>query len=190
MKDFFLEEVERTLTVLQNGGVVLYPTDTIWGLGCDATNAEAVKRIYEIKKREDSKSLIILVANASQLSKYVANPEASVFEFIKKQTRPTTIIFEQAINLPPVLIAADGSIGIRIVRDPFCENLINQLEKPVVSTSANRSGKPSPKNFSEVTNDIKKAVDYIVQWRQNDKTEAQPSQIVRWHNGFPTIIRS
>jgi len=190
-KNFFEKEVEKALEVLRKGGILLYPTDTIWGLGCDATNSEAVRRIYQIKNREDSKSLIILVAEERDILQYVAAPDLSAFDFIEEQSRPTTVIFEHAIGLPDNLVADDGSIAIRIVRDEFCRHLIKRLRKPIVSTSAIISGQPSPKFFAEVSNEIKSAVDYVVQWRQDDATPSQPSQIIKWNNnGTYTVIRS
>lgn len=190
-RNFFATEVETALSFLREGGVILYPTDTIWGLGCDAADAEAVKRIYQIKNREDSKSLIILVAEERDILQYVAAPDPAVFDFIEEQSRPTTIIFEHAVGLPDNLIAEDGSIAIRIVRDEFCRHLIKRLRRPIVSTSANISGQPSPQNFSEVSDEIKNAVDYAVKWRQNDDTPAQPSQIIKWNNdGTRITIRS
>jgi L-threonylcarbamoyladenylate synthase len=191
MEHLFAQEVENTLQALKNGEVILYPTDTIWGIGCDATDAAAVKKIYKIKNREDSKSMIILVADEREVLQYVASPDLAVFDFIDRQTRPTTIIFEQAIGLPDNLVADDGSIAIRIVRDEFCRHLIKRLRKPLVSTSANVSGQPSPKNFSEVSTEIKTAVDHIVKWRQDDMAIAQPSQIIKWNSdGTHTVIRS
>lgn len=190
-RNFFATEVETALSFLREGGVILYPTDTIWGLGCDAADAEAVKRIYQIKNREDSKSLIILVAEERDILQYVAAPDPAVFDFIEEQSRPTTIIFEHAVGLPDNLIAEDGSIAIRIVRDEFCRHLIKRLRRPIVSTSANISGQPSPQNFSEVSDEIKNAVGYVVKWRQNDDTPAQPSQIIKWNNdGTRITIRS
>ncbi len=187
----FTSEVEAALAVCRNRGVILYPTDTVWGLGCDATNEEAVKEIYAIKQRGDSKSLIILVAEERDVLQYVAAPDLSVFDFIQNQTRPTTIIFDGAVNLPDNLIADDGSIAIRIVRDEFCRHLIKRLRKPIVSTSANISGQPSPKFFDEVSDEIKSVVDYVAQWRQDDRTPAQPSQIIRWKGeGKYDVIRS
>lgn len=189
-KTFFDTEVESALDVLRNGGVILYPTDTIWGIGCDATNEKAIKRIYQIKNREDSKSLIILAADERDMLRYVASPDLSVFDFIEKQTRPTTIIFEHAVGLPDNLIAEDGSIAIRIAKDEFCKHIIKRLRKPIVSTSANISGQASPKNFSEVSEEIKKAVDYVVKWRQDDETISLPSQIIKWNNdGSHVVIR-
>lgn len=190
-KTFFETEVEKALNILRSGGVILYPTDTIWGIGCDATDEKTVQRIYQIKKREDSKSMIILVADERDVLRNVAAPDLSVFDFIEKQTRPTTIIFEHAIGLPDNLIAEDGSIAIRIVRDEFCRHLIKRLRKPIVSTSANISGQASPKKFSEVSEEVKNAVDHVVQWRQNDLSSSQPSQIIKWNNdGNYKIIRS
>lgn len=190
-QDFFESEVEKALDVLRKGGVMVYPTDTIWGIGCDATNKEAIGRIYRIKEREDSKSLIILMAEERDVLQYVAAPDLSVFDFIEKQTRPTTIIFDNAVGLPDNLVAGDGSIAIRIARDEFCRHLIKRLRRPIVSTSANISGSPSPKNFSEISERIKSQVDHVVKWRQDDSANAQPSQIIRWKtDGTFQVIRS
>ncbi|HZH65266.1 MAG TPA: L-threonylcarbamoyladenylate synthase [Flavisolibacter sp.] len=187
----FAQEVEAALVVLRNGGVLLYPTDTIWGLGCDATNDNAVQKIYHIKQRNDSKSLIILVADEREILQYVAAPDLAVFDFIEQQQKPTTVIFDGAINLPDNLIAEDGSIAIRIVQDNFCRHLIKRLRKPVVSTSANISGEPSPMFYDEISSVIKDSVTHIVQWRQADKRPSQPSQIVRWKaDGSYHIVRS
>lgn len=190
-KNFFETEVEKALEVLRSGGVILYPTDTIWGIGCDATNENGVRRIYEIKNREDSKSMIILVADEREILQHVAAPDLAVFDFMQEQTRPTTIIFEHAVGLPRNLIADDGSVAIRIARDEFCRHLIKRLRKPIVSTSANISGQPSPKNFAEVSEEIQRGVDYVVKWRQDDTTIAAPSQIIKWNNdGTRVVIRS
>ena len=187
---FFDTEVEKTLEVLRNGGVILYPTDTIWGIGCDAINEKTVQRIYDIKQRDDSKSMIVLVADERDILQYVAAPDLSVFDFIEQQTKPTTIIFENAIGLPHNLIAEDGSIAIRIVKDEFCRHLIKRLQKPIVSTSANISGQLSPSVFSEIPGEIKRQVDHVVQWRQDDITPVQPSQIIKWSNdGTVKVIR-
>lgn len=189
-KNLFDTEVEAALDVLRKGGVILYPTDTIWGLGCDATHAESIRRIYQIKQREDTKSLIILVADEREILQYVAAPDLAVFDFIQQQTRPTTIIFDNAIGLPDNLVAQDGSIAIRIVQDEFCKHLIKRLRKPLVSTSANISGEPSPKTFKDVSAAIKSSVDYSVKWRQDDETPSQPSQIIKWEsNGKYQVIR-
>ena len=135
-KNVFESEVEETLEALRRGEVILYPTDTIWGLGCDATNSHAIAKIYEIKKRADSKSLIILVAEERDILQYVAAPDLQVFDYLEQQTRPTTVIFENAVGLPDNLVAQDGSIAIRIVRDEFCRHLIKRLRRP--SSQAHR----------------------------------------------------
>ena len=185
----FSTEVEAALKTLREGGVILYPTDTIWGLGCDATNEEAIKRIYGIKQRDDSKSLIILVADERDILQYVSAPDLAVFDFLEEQERPTTVIFDGAIGLPGNLVAEDGSIAIRIVKDEFCRHLVRRLRKPLVSTSANISGQPSPRFFDEISEAIRKSVDHIVSWRQEDKTPSLPSQIIRWRNGSVEYLR-
>jgi L-threonylcarbamoyladenylate synthase len=189
-KQFFDQEVENALQVLRNGGTILYPTDTVWGIGCDATREASVHRIFEIKKREDTKSMIVLAADERDILQYVAAPDPGVFDFIQEQTRPTTIIFENAIGLPANLVAQDGSIAIRIVRDEFCKHLIKRLRKPIVSTSANISGEPTPQTFAQISEKIRQQVDHVVQWRQDDETPSLPSQIIKWNNdGTKTIIR-
>jgi L-threonylcarbamoyladenylate synthase len=188
-QDFFEKEVEAALQVVRNGGIILYPTDTIWGIGCDATNEEAVKKIYEIKQREDSKSMIILMADEREVLQYVAAPDLAVFDFIEVQERPTTVIFENAIGLPSNHTATDGSIAIRLVRDAFCRHLVKRLRKPIVSTSANISGQPSPANFKSVDQGIISKVDHVVKWRQEEKMVSTPSQIIRWINGKAEFIR-
>lgn len=190
MDEFFKSEVEQALAVLKRGGVILYPTDTVWGLGCDATNEAAVQQIFHIKKRADSKSLIILVAAEREILQYVAAPDPAVFDFLEEQSRPTTIIYENAIGLPPNLVGSDGSVAIRLVQDDFCRHLIRRLQKPLVSTSANISGEATPQIFSQISDAVKNAVDHVVQWRQDDPRPAQPSQIIKWTNdGRISIIR-
>ena len=189
MPELFENDTQQCLEVLRRGGVILYPTDTIWGLGCDATNPEAIKRIYQIKQRDDSKSLIVLLANEKEVLQYVAAPDLAVFDFLETQERPTTVIYENAIGLPDNLVAADGSIAIRLTSDPFCRHLIKRFRKPIVSTSANISGALSPQSFADISAEIKAQVDYIVTWRQDDTTIALPSQIVRWRDGMVEFIR-
>jgi L-threonylcarbamoyladenylate synthase len=191
MAELFEDDIRQAIDVMQRGGIILYPTDTIWGLGCDATNEQAIRRIYEIKQRDDSKSLIVLLADEREVLQYVATPDLAVFDFLEEQERPTTIIYEHAVGLPNNLVAADGSIGIRLTQDAFCRHLIKRFRKPIVSTSANISGEPSPQTFTEISQAIKDQVDYIVSWRQDDATPALPSQIIKWNNdGTRIIIRS
>jgi L-threonylcarbamoyladenylate synthase len=189
-KELFDEEVQNALTVLRNGGIILYPTDTVWGLGCDATNKEAVQKIFDLKKRNDNKSLIVLMADQREILHYVTAPDLAVFDFIQQQSRPTTIVYENAIGFADNLLADDGSVAIRIVNDDFCRHLIKRLKKPIVSTSANISNMATPATFAEVSDEIKSGVDYVVRWRQDDNRPVQPSQIIRWQNGAPMFIRS
>lgn len=185
----FEKDIQSCLAVLKNGGTILYPTDTVWGIGCDATNVEAVEKIYQVKKRPDEKAMIVLVAEERDVLKYAANPDLAVFDFLQQHPKPTTVVYDGAIGLADNLIAKDGSIAIRICNDPFCKHLIKRFRKPIVSTSANISGQPVAKLFSEIVPEIRAAVDYIVEYRRDDKTIAAPSSVVRWNNGAVTILR-
>jgi len=185
----FSRDIEQSLSVLKSGGIILYPTDTIWGIGCDATNEEAVERIFVVKQRPSNKSLIILVAEEREIMKYVAHPDPRVFEYLESTKKPTTVIYEGAIGLASNLASEDGSIAIRIVQDEFCRHLIKRLRKPIVSTSANLSGEPSPKSFNDISDKIRNAVDYIVQYRQDDNQETKSSSIIQWKNGQANVIR-
>jgi L-threonylcarbamoyladenylate synthase len=189
-KKLFDEEVESALNVLRSGGVILYPTDTIWGLGCDATNAEAISKIYEIKHRDDSKSMIILVAEEKDILRHVASPDPQVFDFIEQQERPTTIIFDNAVGLPDNLVAGNGSVAIRMVRDEFCRHLVKRLQKPIVSTSANISGQPPPTCYADIAPELISKVDYVTRWRQDENIHSSPSRIIKWEsNGAYQVIR-
>ncbi|MEO6894269.1 MAG: L-threonylcarbamoyladenylate synthase [Ginsengibacter sp.] len=172
-------DITKSLASLSSGGIILYPTDTIWGIGCDATNNDAIKKIYLLKNREEKKSLIILVEDLEMLAKYVSAPSPILLSYISTAQKPTTAIFKNAINLPASLINEDGSIAIRIPKDDFCIQLIQQFQKPLVSTSANISGEKSPQNFMEVSDKIKNGVDHIVQHRQNDFSKSTPSSIIK-----------
>ncbi|AXY78048.1 threonylcarbamoyl-AMP synthase [Paraflavitalea soli] len=185
----FNTDVENSLSVLQAGGLILYPTDTIWGIGCDATNADAVRRIYELKKRPESKSMIVLLADQRDLLQYVASPDLAVFDFLEAATKPTTVIYDGAIGLADNLVGQDGTIAIRIVQETFCKHLIKRFRKPIVSTSANISNEPAPRTFADIPEAIKQQVDYVVQYRQQDAAIAAPSAVVRWERGQVTVIR-
>lgn len=178
----FETDLYESLKALQSGGIILYPTDTIWGIGCDATNANAVQKIYRLKNREEKKSLIILVTGEDMIRRYVKNPSEKMLNFATTSQQPTTAIFSDAIHLPTQLVNEDGTIAIRIVNELFCRNLIQQLKKPLVSTSANISGERYPENFSQVSEKIKTGVDYIVQHRQNDLSKSAPSRIIKLNN--------
>jgi L-threonylcarbamoyladenylate synthase len=175
----FENDIINSIKVLRNSGIILYPTDTIWGIGCDATNEVAIRKIYLLKKREEKKSMIILLAELSEVKNYVFNPPGKIIDFISKETNPTTAIFENAINLPDELINEEGSIAIRIVKDEFCQILIGQMGGPLVSTSANISGDQYPENFNGIKEVIKNGVDYIVQHRQNEIEKCEPSSIIK-----------
>ncbi|WP_299284382.1 L-threonylcarbamoyladenylate synthase [uncultured Mucilaginibacter sp.] len=173
------DEVAKALKIVQEGGIILYPTDTIWGIGCDATNTEAVKKIYQLKQREESKSMIILLDNDNKLLSYVREVPDIAYDLIEFAENPLTLILSGAKNISPALINADGSIGIRVVKHELCQQLIQRLRKPLVSTSANISGKPSPKNFSEVSPEIIEGVDYVVDLEQHDLQQKKPSTIMK-----------
>ncbi len=168
---------------MQKGGVILYPTDTIWGIGCDATNEEAVRRVYDIKKRADSKAMLVLVDSDVKVDFYVTDVPPVAWDLIELSTKPMTIIYDGARNLAANLIADDGSIGIRVTREEFSKQLCFRFRKAVVSTSANISGEPSPGCFAEISDEIKQAVDYIVGYRQTDTSRPAPSSIVKLGSG-------
>lgn len=178
-----LEDIKAAIDVLQKGGIILYPTDTIWGIGCDACNEEAVKRIYTIKNRVDSKSMLVLLENAALLDRYVDEVPEIAFDLIDLTDKPLTIIYDGAKNLAKNLVAEDGSIGIRITSEVFSSELIRRFKRPIVSTSANISGKQSPSCFDEIDQEIIEAVDYVVKFRQDDMQKAVPSGIMKLGKG-------
>lgn len=177
------EDIKKACEVMQNGGVILYPTDTVWGIGCDATNEDAVKRVYEIKKRVDNKAMLVLTDNAVKIDFYVDNPPEITHDLVEMAVKPLTIIYPRARNLAKNLIGTDGTIGIRITKEEFSRKLCERFKKAVVSTSANISGEPTPLNFAEISEDIKNAVDYIVEYRQEDMQKPQPSGIIKVGDG-------
>lgn len=175
---------------MRKGGVILYPTDTVWGIGCDATNPEAVKRVYEIKQREDSKALICLVDSEARLTRYVRQVADVTWNLIELAERPLTIIFDGATGLAQNLLAEDGSVGIRITKEEFSKELCYRFQKAIVSTSANISGEPTPRTFDEIPEEIKNSVDYVVKYNRQCKEKHQPSNIIKIKsNGEFTIIR-
>lgn len=186
----FREEISKAVDCLTNGGIIIYPTDTIWGIGCDATNKEAVQRIYSLKKRTDSKSMLVLLDNDVKLRNFVKDVPDIAYDLAELSEKPLTIIYDGAQNLAQNLLAEDGSVGIRITREAFSKNLCARFKKPIVSTSANFSGEPSPSIFSEISKEILEAADYIVNYRRNDNTKAKPSGIIKIKStGEVKIIR-
>ncbi len=171
-------DIVQCLKVLSAGGLILYPTDTVWGIGCDATNAEAVKRVYQLKQRDDSKALIVLIDSADHLDHYVVDVPAIARELIDVAVKPLTIIYEGAYNLATNVLGDEDSIGIRIPNDEFCHRLCERFGKPIVSTSANVSGQPTAKRFSDIDSSIVENVDYAVEYRRDDTTPHQPSNII------------
>ncbi len=184
------DEAKKAVEVMRKGGVILYPTDTVWGIGCDATNPEAVKRVYEIKRRTDSKALLLLVDSADRLARYVGNVPAVAWDLIELTDKPLTIIYDGARNLAPNLIAEDGSVGIRVTSELFSKELCYRFQKAVVSTSANISGEPTPANFSEISQEIIDAVDYVVNYKQLDMGRPKASSIIKLGaDGTVAIVR-
>ena len=184
----FNEEIKITTQFLHDNKTILYPTDTVWGIGCDATNERAVAKIYQLKNRTESKSLIVLVSSLNMLKNYV-KVSSQVINFIKSTTKPTTIIYENPKGFAKNTIASDNTIAIRIVRDEFCRKLIKSFGKPIVSTSANISGEPTPKSFSEISQSILDGVDYIVNL-QLDKINSKSSTIIKITDGEIEILRA
>ena len=177
------QDIKKALEVLRSGGIILYPTDTVWGIGCDAENEEAVKRIYEIKERDPSNSMLALIDNAGRLEMYVDEIPDLAWELMEETEKPLTIIYSKPKKLAKNLLAADGSIGIRMVNEMFCNRLIERFQGPIVSTSANLSGKAAPGNFKEISKKIIDAVDYVVEFRQDDLSEVKASSIIKLDKG-------
>lgn len=185
----FETDLTNCLSVLRNGGIILYPTDTIWGIGCDATDAAAVRKIITLKNRPDSKSFVVLVSSEDDIKEYIPGMDEAVFEYLQGVSKPTTVIYDGATGLAETVLADDGSVAIRICKEEFCQQLIQRFGKPIVSTSANSSGKPSPVKFSVIEESIKSGVDYTVVYKQDDHSPSAPSSIIRWKKGRVEVIR-
>lgn len=184
------DEVKKTIEVLRAGGIILYPTDTVWGIGCDATNAEAVEKIYKIKQRDDSKSMLVITDGMARIQSYVDEIPDIAWDLAELADKPITIIYPQAKNLATNLISDDGSVGIRISSEKFSKQLCAAFRRPIVSTSANISGEPSPECFAEISDIVKDQMDYIVQYRQDDTQKKQASSIIKLKkNGTFVILR-
>lgn len=176
---FDREDLNKALETLKSGGLILYPTDTIWGIGCDATNEEAVAKIFALKGRDIGKSMIVLLHNDNQLASYVNDIPEVAYELIEYTEKPLTIVYSNAKNLAANAIAEDGSIGIRVIKHPFCEQLLQRFKKPIISTSANLSGEPSPKSFADIDEAVKQGVDYIVEYQQEKDGDGKSSTVMK-----------
>jgi L-threonylcarbamoyladenylate synthase len=186
----FEEDIKESLSTLRQGGIILYPTDTIWGLGCDPSNESAINRILKLKSRGENKSLIILADGLSMVERYVTEIPEIIYELAEVSDTPLTIIYPKGKNLAPGVCSDDDSVAIRISHDEFCKELISRFRKPVVSTSANLSGNPSPANFSEIEKNLIDNVDYVVKYRQNDRSKSIPSPVIKVNSdGTIKIIR-
>ena len=187
----YINDIKKACEVMRNGGIILYPTDTVWGIGCDATNSKAVAKVYRLKQRCDSKALIILLDNENQLQRYVYNVPDIAYELIDVSIKPLTIIYDNGINLSKELLAEDNSIGIRITREEFSRQLCRAFRKPIVSTSANISGQPTPNCFKDISQEIKQNVDYIVEYNQQNTEPHQPSSVIKLSDdGIVKILRN
>lgn len=190
MNQEIVEDIKNACKIMMQGGIILYPTDTIWGIGCDATNEEAVRKVYEIKQRSDSKAMLVLTDSFTKVNFYVDDLPDVAYDLVDLATKPLTIIYSKARNLAPNLLAEDGSVGIRVTGEMFSQALCRQFRKAIVSTSANVSGQPSPTCFADISDDIKQKMDYIVKYKQDDASPAKPSSIIKLTNkGEVTIIR-
>jgi L-threonylcarbamoyladenylate synthase len=184
------KDIAKAVDIMRNGGVILYPTDTVWGIGCDATNPQAVARVYEIKRRADSKAMICLVDSDARLQRYVRQVPAVAWDVMELSTKPITVILDGAVNLAPNLIAEDGSVALRITNEPFSKQLCYRFQKAVVSTSANFSGEPAAANYCDIDPELLKAVDYVCTSRRQEKKPHTPSSIIKIAlNGEIEIIR-
>lgn len=173
------DDIQKACEVLKAGGLILYPTDTIWGIGCDATNDEAVRKVYALKKRIDNKAMLVLIDNPAKLETYLTEVPEIAWDLIEVNDSPLTIIFSGARNLSTYLLGEDGSVGIRVTQETFSRRLCERFRKPLVSTSANVTGEVFPTCFEDISDEIRQGVDYIVKYRQDDRAEAQPSSILK-----------
>lgn len=186
----FENDIRNCIAVLEKGGTILYPTDTVWGLGCDALDEKAIRKVFEVKNRPKEKSLIILLADARDILRYVAAPHPDIISIVDNFDRPTTVIYEHALEFPDTAVHENGSVAIRVTTDPFCKALIKRFRKPIVSTSANLSDRPTPACFADISPEIKNSVDYIVRYRQEEQQTSEPSTLIRLReDGEPEILR-
>ncbi len=178
-RDLIIAEAAKAVEVLRRGGIILYPTDTVWGIGCDATRPDAVARVFEIKRRQEAKALITLVDSAERLERYVECVPEAARQLVEVAVDPMTIVYDHGCNLASNLLAQDGSVGIRVTSDPLCSVMIRELRRPIVSTSANISGEPAPRSFSEIPPEIVESVDYVVTLRRDETASSAPSMVIK-----------
>lgn len=181
-------EIEKCVDLLLKGKVILYPTDTIWGLGCDATNEEAVKRVFEIKHRIEGKSMLVLLDKSDRLPMYVKRIPLIAWDLINETTRPTTYIYPKGYNIAPSVISSDGTLAIRIVDNTFCKKLIGKLNRPIVSTSANISGTQAPQLFSDISQEVISQVDYVVPEKYAESTDYKPSRLIKFIDDYNFVV--
>ena len=187
----FEYDIKECIKVLESGGTILYPTDTVWGIGCDALDYKAVDKVFQLKNRPANKSLVVLLADARDILTYVASPHPDIISIVESFEKPTTVIYDGALDFPDNVVSEDGSIAIRVTTDPFCKALIKRFRKPIVSTSANISGEPTAAIYKAISDSIKQKADYTVLYRRDDDTIAAPSRLVRIDDdGNITIIRA
>ena len=187
----YTRDIELALPVLKNGGLILLPTDTVWAIGCDATNKKAVEKLYYLKNKRSPENLVILLANEKDISKYTAQKNLRIFDYIKGVHKPTTVVYEQPRGLPENIHDDDGTIAIRVIKDLFLSALIREMGQPLLSATANISGDRTPSLYSEISNTVVKGVDYVVKYRQEETIYHEPSSIIRWNNdGTLTILRA
>ena len=184
----YSNDIRKCVEVLQSGGIIVYPTDTVWGIGCDATNEAAVEKVFQLKQRPPQKSMIILLADARDILQYVAAPPPDIIAMVEGFDTPTTVIYDHVLGLAANAIAEDDSMGIRVTTDPFCKALIKRFRKPIISTSANISGRPTPAIFGQIEDEILSGADYVVQFRQDDRTVRSSSRIVRMDDDGNLVI--
>lgn len=184
----FNDDIENCLQVLNNGGLILYPTDTIWGLGCDATNEDAVAKLTGLKGKPSQKGLIVLLASERDVLQYVAAPDLQVFDYLRTRPKPTTVVYDHGLGVAPNVLNQDGSIAIRLVQHEFCRHLLKRFRKPIISTSANLHGQSSPQNFFEIDQRVKQMVDYVAFSGRDDVFGQQSSSIIRWKSPEEIIV--
>ncbi len=183
MDEYFNDDLKSCIEVLRKGGLIIYPTDTVWGIGCDATNSDAVKKVYALKQREDSKALITLVDSVAALERVVTDVPEVAYQLIDVAVDPMTVVYDRGVGVAPELLASDGSIGVRVTSEPFSQELCRRFRRPIVSTSINISGEPSPKCFGDISPELLEAVDYVCRTKRDEPWATKPSTVIKLSDG-------